>query len=112
MKPRNKALKDRARGWGALTAPRNWRETGVRPKGRRRERLDPRGPGGCQEFRKGLRQEESRNCVGKGVLDEHRGKTGSPTGGRLGGQLGKVVGGRLKCELWNQNGFQDYREVD
>ena len=32
MKPRNKALKDRARGWGALTAPRNWRETGVRPK--------------------------------------------------------------------------------
>lgn len=33
-KPRNKALKDRARGWGALTAPRSWREARVRPKGR------------------------------------------------------------------------------
>ena len=29
---------------------------------------------------------------GKAGLDEHRGKTVSPTGGRLRGQLGKVVG--------------------
>lgn len=66
-KPRNKALKGRARGWEALTAPRSRREARVRPKGRGRGRLDPRGPsfsGGCQELRKGLRQEESRNCVG------------------------------------------------
>ena len=45
-------------------------------------------------------------------MDEHRGKTGSPTEGRLRGRLGRVVVGRLRCELWNQNGFQDYREVD
>ena len=43
-KLRNKALKDRARGWGALTAPWSWREPKVRPKGRGRGRLDLEAP--------------------------------------------------------------------